>query len=100
MWLVIEVTPELRWLRLNENLLFENTEATTQAGEIWLRLPIRTCLTPAANLLEVMFVADSQPGNQLPAESPASPRRVIPVEVYLELEEANLDQCDDAQFAI
>lgn len=99
-WLVIEVPPELRWLRLNENLLFEKSEAATEKSVTRLRLPIRAYLTSSRNLLELMFLPDPQFGKRPSRESPTSPRQVIPVEVYLEIEEANLDQCDDVKFAI
>ncbi|MGQ9506083.1 MAG: hypothetical protein ACUVQG_14525 [Thermogutta sp.] len=99
-WLVIEVIPELRWLRLNENLLFEKTEPATEKSETRLRLPIRAYLWEEKNLLEVMFLPDPQFGKRRSRESPTSPRQVIPVEVYLEIEETNLDQCDDVKFAI
>lgn len=84
-WLVIEATQQLRWLRLNGNLVFENQAEKADGSP--LRLQIQAYLMPDKNVLDVMVMPEERSMEGFLVRASATPLHVIPVEVYLEIEE-------------
>jgi len=88
-WLVIEGNQELKWLRLNGSLLFENREPRGNQDSFPLRRQIRTYLMPGKNVLEVMFMPEKQFLEGPLMQESATPLRVIPIEICLEIQEGD-----------
>lgn len=74
-------------VRLNDSLLFQGEASGIDRNNVQLRFEIQTQLTPGKNTLEIILPTGGQPADEPCSQAGSSPLRVIPLEVYLEIQE-------------
>lgn len=74
-------------VRLNDNLLSQGRASRIDRNNVQLRFEIQTQLTPGKNTLELILPTSGQPADEPCSQAGSSPLRVIPLEVYLEIQE-------------